>query len=924
MTTADTFFDEASPPPDMEWNPPRLQPEVDPVSSSPWFIAMASVALGVVLRLLMLVDILEPPSLAFGLGWAVALTGCATATVLLARNNEALTGRHVADVVLLGLATGAFSSLFPHDRGAELIAVSERIGTIALHAAAGWLVGAVISLALARARTSISRVSLLIADGLTLLGALFLRGSGFGTVGLALLLAAWACAIAGWNERVRFTQNQGPPATLRSPRSMVSFATALTAAMAIVESFTKGLWADEIPMVFLLGLLFVAAVVSVVDARRQTAAAAGSADQWSEWRSSVETGVLGEEGAVSERPGDHSSERRPALDFSSPGGTDEVMDSPFRRPAVAPIFSGSTTDTDAIPAVPGSITSATADADDHNPWLVGDSGDAASSADATGTGTGTSVPSEAFIPAPASNTAAAGVAAHTSSLPFRTRSELQAFPAASAWTDDGEFLGANAAFWDLFGAVPGDAFNLLSLIHPEDRPAFALHLARGTRTNLPFRTIVRLQGASSTTPGHRLDVAAGPYQADSSPLGDVPNATYQVSLNGPVEDIADPESETAGMFDPLTGLGNAEYLEHWIAERAEHVRRRTDRPLLVILELANLGHYEQSEPRLRDLIQTEVAYALHTVCRSGDFVVRLDGPYFAAVIEGVLDGDEWYVLHRFEEIVKGTVSIAGRTYKVDGRLLPLRPNPGATLTDILDQVAALLVAPPPDRASRSSSELSGPKQPIRQIAIAPPQTTSRCGEQAMTPRSPRAQSPCCAPYRNPTRAPTPRTSATPTMPMARTTTPPLAANKAINPTQLQAKRRQRVDSHSVVTPARRRLPWSSPPPRPQSPPTTPKPNTCLTPVRLTRTATMRMIRTRLTFPVSTPRTTSRRVRRHGFLSAAGSIREPRHSLPALWRRRGTARLPGRRGHLRHVRELRHHLATRPHAALSDVRQRRSA
>ena len=107
-------------------------------------------------------------------------------------------------------------------------------------------------------------------------------------------------------------------------------------------------------------------------------------------------------------------------------------------------------------------------------------------------------------------------------------------------------------------------------------------------------------------------------------------------------------TEAISEADPLTGLPNRRYLEHWLPKVLEH-----HAPVAVALldldgfKQVNDDHsYEQGDTLLQEL-----ASLLQRICRRGDAVVRLGGDEFLIVLRHTSAGDARTVLERVRQLI---------------------------------------------------------------------------------------------------------------------------------------------------------------------------------------------------------------------------------------------------------------------------------
>lgn len=145
-----------------------------------------------------------------------------------------------------------------------------------------------------------------------------------------------------------------------------------------------------------------------------------------------------------------------------------------------------------------------------------------------------------------------------------------------------------------------------------------------------------------------------------------------------------------GTFDATTGAHDVEALALWLNARPSLQRRLGDRSLLIVCEVLPIDEWEQADPGVRDVLATEMASRLTSALRASDFLVRIEGPWFAAVIDHAAGSNLQGLLDRFERILNTTVVAASRPYPVSGRARALEVTAGMTPEQALDLMVAVL------------------------------------------------------------------------------------------------------------------------------------------------------------------------------------------------------------------------------------------
>lgn len=776
--TAETFFN-APDDRELEWNARRVL--IDANASLPWAVLLGCLALGVIIRMLRVLQLIDHESTPIRLAWAVLLLGTAIATLIMARSRDAVTLRHITDASVLAVATGTFIWLFPHSRGVRLADGAERFSVALVAAAAGLLVGSLIILSLARARTSMATVSFLVAGALTLLTALFFADAR--ALGLVLAVGAWGFGVAGWNDQNPATARPPDSAVLRSPRSLVSLASAVVSLFGVQQAFQQDLWASNVPALALFALTFAAALASVFDSRRAIEEESGTRD-WAAWRTEVEleekrrdrkVALLDADAGLSEA----APVASPARWAAAMGSTELDRLAPSAVVAAQPLQSSTTTDPFVFGRrmleLPASAESAARKVATPGPSIVRAeaTSDAATSqvsvpepptaaapqlitvplaattlagpvvgepapfAEQTtqsvtfsledvapslrveefgNTGAGKSlqlspVAEASLIPgSPLSAIPGAEVSGHqpevahsnpilpvTAPAPPRTGQHLDpaSMTALTAWTSRSELLAATPAFWTLIGQEERAGFTLSSVIHPQDSATVATTVANATRTGEPFTLTAR--HIAPDRPMMRL--VGSPIDPAAAALGHLNSATYQIGFDstGATSPLAAGRpnlqsgvrsADSSGI--PAASVSSLDRLESWLADRPQIQRRVADRSFIVVCELMTSQRWEDADSATRELVVSQMTQRLNRSLRSHDFLVKVDGPWFAVVVEHAAGASEAGIARRFENALSASLTLRSETVAVDGRAAVLEVGAGLTLDETLDRMAAAI------------------------------------------------------------------------------------------------------------------------------------------------------------------------------------------------------------------------------------------
>jgi diguanylate cyclase (GGDEF)-like protein/PAS domain S-box-containing protein len=209
---------------------------------------------------------------------------------------------------------------------------------------------------------------------------------------------------------------------------------------------------------------------------------------------------------------------------------------------------------------------------------------------------------------------------------------------------DTRMVNGTEEFHRLFGLADAESSvgwdEILMSVHPDDRERLERAVARSRQRNVPFRVDVRVQ----LRPGRDRILH----------LRGQPRAEARTLVEASAQDIterrsAEEQIRYLSLHDPLTGLGNWEYLQERLSLRLRDHRAGRPLALLVVgidgFEAVNhtFGH------RVGDVLLSEVAGRVIEVVSSlphrargdrepPDTVVSLGGARFGVILDGV--GDE--------------------------------------------------------------------------------------------------------------------------------------------------------------------------------------------------------------------------------------------------------------------------------------------
>ena len=223
---------------------------------------------------------------------------------------------------------------------------------------------------------------------------------------------------------------------------------------------------------------------------------------------------------------------------------------------------------------------------------------------------------------------------------------------------DGRFLVVSASFQRIFGYVPAEVLGrqAFELVHPEDRAATreqaALVMAGTLQRHFRNRYLhkdgrtVDIQWSARWLPEHGVRVAVGHEVTELR--------------------RAERELERLATQDALTGLPNRHRLEQELHRAIAHATRSGDGLALLYIDLDGFKAVnDRGGHGTGDRLLREVAHRLQQGLRQGDFVARVGGDEFVALLPGCRDvAAVRVVADGLEECVQRLYALPDGVYKL--------------------------------------------------------------------------------------------------------------------------------------------------------------------------------------------------------------------------------------------------------------------
>jgi len=271
------------------------------------------------------------------------------------------------------------------------------------------------------------------------------------------------------------------------------------------------------------------------------------------------------------------------------------------------------------------------------------------------------------------------------------------FRCMTEWSPSGTLQLADETFWSTFpfdrSAEPGSRAPVLgAVIHPDDRRLLNEFQIRGARELAPLQTSVRLH--TNRFAWERFELTGFPSE----------NGTYLVEFAA-TPDAADPTASARAHVPPLaaverhpfTGLATAASVEQWLTA----YRRRTPDALhqawAIVVEVVTVDIWDQTPAREAALVLAELGGSFERLCRPGEIVAHLDGPYLMWLgypLEGAsafsYDADD--MSNRLLAIAQHPINIDHQVFTTAPRSTSMPLSPGHTLDHVLDSAASALTS----------------------------------------------------------------------------------------------------------------------------------------------------------------------------------------------------------------------------------------
>jgi diguanylate cyclase len=197
---------------------------------------------------------------------------------------------------------------------------------------------------------------------------------------------------------------------------------------------------------------------------------------------------------------------------------------------------------------------------------------------------------------------------------------------------EGRYLFVSASFERILGYSPAEVLGrrAFDLVHPDDRAATMQQAEQVNAGN--FQRHFRNRYIHKD--GHSVDIQWSARW--------LPDHGVRVGLGREVSELrrAERELEHRASHDPLTGLPNRHRLQHELQYAIAHAAQAGDGLAVLYLDLDGFKEVnDRGGHDAGDRLLREVAQRLQQGLRQGDFVARVGGDEFVALLPGCRDAE---------------------------------------------------------------------------------------------------------------------------------------------------------------------------------------------------------------------------------------------------------------------------------------------